>query len=162
MIDIAIKIVAIGVVATAVMDIVSLTLKRLRLVDSPDYSLVGRWIGHMFMTRTFAHRNMTRATKVPSEMKIGWLAHYAIGIMFAGALVAVVGKQWLHNPTIAPALLFGLVTVAFPLFVMQPAFGLGIAARLSSNPPKALLRSLLNHLSLGLGLYLGGLFSTVI
>lgn len=162
MIWILIKIVTVGVVATAVTDVTSLILKRLRLFDSPDFGLVGRWIGHMFMTRTFAHKNIARSTTVPHEAEIGWLVHYATGVAFAGALVAVVGVQWLHTPTIAPALLFGLVTVVFPLFAMQPAFGLGVAARHSSNPPKALLRSLSNHLSFGLGLYLGGIVSTAI
>jgi hypothetical protein len=141
------------------MDIVSWTLKRVGLFDTPHYGLVGRWVGHMLTTQTFAHRNIGHAATVPFEKAIGWFVHYATGIAFAGLLLALVGLQWLQTPTLAPALLIGLVTIAFPLFVMQPAFGLGIAARLSSNPRKALLRSLLNHLSFGLGLYLAAVAS---
>ncbi len=162
MIENVIKIMATGVLATLVMDIVSLTLKRLGLFDSPDYSLVGRWVGHMFTTRTFAHKSIGRAARVPFELEIGWSVHYATGIAFASMFVAIVGLQWLQIPTLAPALLMGLATIAFPLFVMQPAFGLGVAARLSSNPRKALLRSLLNHLSFGLGLYLAAAVSAAI
>jgi hypothetical protein len=53
-----------------------------------------------------------------------------------------------------PALLFGIVTVVFPLFIMQPAFGLGIAASKAPNPVQARLRSLMNHVVFGIGLYL--------
>lgn len=162
MIEIVIRIVATGVIATLVMDIVSLALKRLRLFDSPDYRLVGRWIGHIFMTRSFTHKSIARAQRITFEIGIGWAAHYATGVVFAATLVAIVGLQWLETPTLVPALLTGLATIAFPLLVMQPAFGLGVAARLSSNPQKALLRSLLNHLSFGLGLYLGGVVSAAI
>jgi hypothetical protein len=145
-----------------VMDIVSMTLKRLGLFDSPAYGLVGRWVGHMFTTRTFTHKSIGRSAQVPFEKAIGWSVHYATGIAFASALIAIVGVQWLQTPTLAPALLMGLATIVFPLFVMQPAFGLGIAARLTSNPRKALLRSLLNHLSFGLGLYLAAVASAAL
>lgn len=157
MIEIVIKLVATGVFATLLMDFVSLTLKRAGLFDTPDYGLVGRWVGHMFATRTFAHKSIGRAAPIPFEKSIGRSIHYATGVVFTAMLVAAAGTQWLQAPTPAPALLVGLITVAFPLFVMQPAFGLGVAARLSSNPVRALLRSLLNHLSFGLGLYLGAI-----
>jgi hypothetical protein len=161
-IEIVIKVVATGGIATLVMDIASLTLKRIGFFDSPDYRLVGRWIGHIFVTRSFAHKSIARASRIPFEMEIGWSVHYATGIAFAGALIAIIGLQWLQTPTLAPALLTGLATIFFPLFVMQPAFGVGVAARLSSNPRKALLRSLLNHLSFGLGLYLAAVVSAAI
>jgi len=157
--EIVIKVAATGVLATLFMDIVLLALKLASLFDTPDYGLVGRWAGHMFATRTFAHKSIGRAAPMPFEKAIGWSVHYATGVAFAGMLVAAAGSQWLQAPTPAPALLTGLITVAFPLFVMQPAFGLGAAARLSSNPSKALLRSLLNHISFGLGLYLGAIAS---
>lgn len=162
MIEIVIKIMATGVIATLVMDVVSLTLKRVGLFDSPDYSVVGRWVGHMFATRTFAHKSIGRAAPVPFETEIGWSVHYMTGIAFASGLIAIVGLQWLQAPTLAPALLTGLATIAFPLLVMQPAFGLGVAARLSSNPRNALSRSLLNHLSFGVGLYLAAVVSAAL
>jgi hypothetical protein len=160
--EIAIKVVAVGVLATLVIDLVSIALKRAGLFDTPDYGLVGRWVGHMFATRTFAHKSIDRTASLPFEKAIGWFVHYATGVAFAGILIAAAGSQWLQAPTLAPALLTGLVTIAFPLFVMQPAFGLGLAARLSSNPRKALLRSLLNHFSFGLGLYLGAITSAAL
>jgi Protein of unknown function (DUF2938) len=48
----------------------------------------------------------------------------------------------------------GLATVAAPFLILQPAFGAGIAASLTPRPNIARVRSLLTHLSFGLGLYL--------
>jgi hypothetical protein len=52
-----------------------------------------------------------------------------------------------------PALIFGVVTVGFPFFIMHPSFGLGIAASKAPNPMQARLRSLMNHAAFGVGLY---------
>lgn len=159
MIEIVTKTAATGVTAAAIMDMVSWALNYSGLFDSPDYRLVGRWVGHMFRTRRFAHNSIARAERIPFEAGIGWATHYATGVVFTAMLLAIVGPQWLDRPTPVPALLTGFATIVLPLFVMQPAFGLGAAARLSSNPRKALLRSLLNHLSFGLGLYSAAVMS---
>lgn len=44
--------------------------------------------------------------------------------------------------------------MAAPLFVMQPAFGFCIAASRTPQPDVARRRSLVTHLSYGVGLYL--------
>lgn len=80
-----------------------------------------------------------------------------IGITFAIAFVGLIGNSWLQHPTLIPAILFGVVTVLMPFFIMQPAFGLGFAASRTPNPTQARLRSLMNHTAFGVGLYLFGL-----
>jgi hypothetical protein len=80
-----------------------------------------------------------------------------IGITFATVFIVFAGKDWLLHPTLIPAVVFGLVTVSMPFFVMQPAFGLGVAASKTSNPMQSRIRSLINHLVFGIGLYLSGL-----
>jgi hypothetical protein len=85
------------------------------------------------------------------------MAHYTIGIMLAIVFIVLVGRDWLQQPTLIPAMLYGVVTVFAPLFIMQPAFGLGIAAAKTTNPTQARVRSLMNHAAFGLGLYLFGL-----
>lgn len=65
-----------------------------------------------------------------------------------------VAADWLQRPTLLPALLTGMATVVFPLFLMQPAMGLGIAARKTPTPLRNCLKSLLNHSVFGLGLFL--------
>ena len=56
-------------------------------------------------------------------------------------------------PRLLPALLFGLTTVVFPFFVMQPALGAGIAASRTPSPWRARMHSLVMHAVFGLGLY---------
>jgi hypothetical protein len=45
----------------------------------------------------------------------------------------------------------------FPFFIMQPSFGLGVAASRTPDPTQARLKSLATHTIFGLGLYLCGL-----
>ena len=87
------------------------------------------------------------------EKAIGWAAHYAIGIAFAAAFLAICGLEWAQRPTLAPALAFGVVTVAAPFLLMQPGMGAGVAASRAPRPGAARLQSLLNHTVFGLGLY---------
>jgi hypothetical protein len=82
-----------------------------------------------------------------------------IGITFAIVFVALAGNNWLQHPTLIPAIAFGVVTVLMPFFIMQPALGLGFAASKMPNPTQARLRSLMNHTSFGVGLYLFGLLA---
>jgi hypothetical protein len=45
----------------------------------------------------------------------------------------------------------------FPLFVMQPALGLGVAASKAPKPTRARLKSLTTHTVFGLGLYMSAI-----
>lgn len=142
----------VGIGATAVMDAWLLLLSWLG-VPSAGFSLVGRWVGH-FPRGRFVHAAISKAEPVEFELGLGWLTHYLVGIAFAGLLVAVQGVAWLEQPTLAPALLLGVATVAAPWFVMQPAMGAGFAATKTPTPLKNCLRSLANHTVFGAGLYL--------
>ncbi|HXD08097.1 MAG TPA: DUF2938 domain-containing protein [Burkholderiaceae bacterium] len=142
----------IGAGATAVMDAWLLLLKRLGVPVS-SFALIGRWVGHCARGR-FAHVSIGKAEPVAHELSLGWLTHYAVGIAYAGLLVAVQGLDWARQPTLLPALSTGLVTVLVPLFVMQPAMGSGFAGSKTPNPLKNCMRSLANHAVFGSGLYL--------
>lgn len=86
---------------------------------------------------------------------LGWCAHYAIGVGMAGMLMAMPGSTWLHQPTLAAALGFGVGSVLLPFLVMQPAFGAGIAAARAPRPWQARLQSLATHAVFGAGLFAG-------
>jgi hypothetical protein len=148
--------IAIGVGATLVMDLWNLFLRHTFKIASPNYCLVGRWLRHM-PAGVFRHSKITAAPAKSAECLVGWTAHYAIGIIFALTLLFLVTPDWLREPTLMPAILFGLVSVALPFFVMQPAFGMGIAASKTPAPNQARLRSVINHLVFGLGLYVSAL-----
>lgn len=146
---------AIGITATALMDLAALWQQRALGVPIADYAMVGRWVGH-FMHGRFRHAAIARATPISVERWLGWLVHYATGVVFATALLGLYGLEWAHAPTLVPAMLAGLVTVAAPFLIMQPAFGAGLAASRTPHPWAARRRSLVAHLCFGLGLYLAG------
>lgn len=143
----------IGAGATLVLDIWSLFLQRAFNVPFPNLCLLGRWLGHMRRGK-FAHASIANAARMRAECAVGWIAHYAIGAVFALAFVALAPAGWPGRPTLLPALLFGLVTVVFPYLIMQPAFGLGIAASKTPKPNAARVKSLVSHGVFGVGLYL--------
>ena len=144
--------VLIGGGATVVMDLWLLLLRRGLGVRTLDYAMLGRWLGHL-PRGTFAHESIAKAQPVRGELALGWCAHYAIGITFAALLLLILGLDWARSPSLMPALVTGVVTVAAPLFVLQPALGAGIASSKAPNPNAARLRSVLTHAVYGLGLY---------
>ncbi|WP_241068589.1 DUF2938 domain-containing protein [Achromobacter insuavis] len=153
--DLLLRAVLIGIGATLVMDLWALLLKRLFGAPSLDYALVGRWIGHLPQGR-LTHPGIARSAPVAGERAIGWIAHYAIGIGFALLLLAIWGPAWAARPTLLPAMIVGIATVAAPFLILQPGMGAGIAASRTPNPGVARLRSLMAHASFGVGLYLAG------
>jgi hypothetical protein len=150
--------IAIGMGATLVMDLWNLFLKRTLGVPSLNYCLLGRWVRHL-PAGTLRHASITAAAQKPYECMVGWIAHYTIGVVFALGFVGVTSSDWLVRPTVLPALLYGISTVVFPFFILQPSFGLGIAASRTPNPTQARLKSLATHMVFGAGLYVCALVS---
>jgi hypothetical protein len=147
--------ISIGVLATIILDLWSLVLRRFG-VATTNWGMVGRWIGH-FPKGRFAHASIASAPAVRNEHAIGWTAHYMIGILYAFALLAVVGLDWARAPTLPPALIFGWITILAPMFVMQPGMGAGVAASKTANPNVTRLKTVLSHTVFGVGLYAGAL-----
>ena len=148
--------IAIGIGATLLMDLWNLFLKRAFSIPSLDYCLLGRWIRHM-PAGTFRHASIAAAPQKSFECAVGWMAHYSIGVVFALVFLGVASREWLWRPTLPPALLYGIATVVFPFFILQPSLGLGIAASRTPKPAQARLKSLATHTVFGVGLYLSAL-----
>ncbi|WP_342650576.1 DUF2938 domain-containing protein [Pseudomonas sp. REB1044] len=142
----------IGIGATVVMDLWSLILKRLG-VATLDFAMVGRWAGHLLKGR-FKHTAIAKAESVRRERWVGWVIHYAVGVMFSVVLVSVMGTGWLLTPTLGPALVVGVVTVVAPLCILQPAMGAGFFASKTPTPLVNCIKSLITHLVFGAGLFL--------
>jgi hypothetical protein len=159
--DYAWKAVLIGAGATAVMDLWVLARTRLLGVPSMSYGLVGRWLAHMARGR-FRHDRIAAAAPVRGEAVIGWTAHYLIGFAFAAVLLGIWGLDWARDPSLAPALLVGVGTVAAPFLVMQPGMGAGIAASRTPRPGAARAQSLVTHAIFGFGLYAAGWLATLV
>lgn len=150
--ELVVRAILIGAGATLSMDLWAALLRQFG-VPSLNFAMLGRWVGHLPKGR-FLHESIGRAGPIRGELLIGWATHYAIGITFAGLLLAVFGLSWAHAPTLGPALIIGLVTVVAPLFILQPALGAGIASLNTPTPLFNTLKSLATHTVYGLGLFL--------
>lgn len=151
----------IGAGATLVMDVWLLLLQRLG-VPTLSFALIGRWGGHLLKGR-LRHAAIAKSAPIRGELPLGWTLHYLTGIGFAALLLSLTGSDWALEPTLLPALALGVVTVAVPLLLIQPALGAGLASRRTPTPLKNCLKSLTNHTVFGLGLYLAAcLISTLI
>ncbi len=146
----------IGLRATLTFDVWSLFLRYAFKITPSNFCLVGRWPRTM-PEGIFKHSNIASAPRKSAECTIGWIAHYGTGVLFAVAFLALAGNHWLQRPTPMPAIAFGIVTVLAPFFILQPAFGYGVAASKTPDPVEARLRSLMNHAVFGIGIYLFGL-----
>lgn len=152
MIIIILKTLLVGIGATLAIDIWVSFLKLFK-IKSLDYRYVGRWVGN-FSKGKFFHNKIQDSPPIPHELILGWTVHYLIGITFAFILIAVYGISWLDEPSILPAILIGLLTAIAPFFIMQPAFGFGVASSKLPHPNLLRLKSLSTHLIYGVGLYL--------
>ena len=145
--------VVLGVAATALLDVWAIFLQRVFGIAPPNWAMVGRWVGHLPRGR-WMHAGIAQSSAVPGEGLLGWVTHYLIGVFFAALLLLMVGLEWARQPTLLPALAFGVLSVVAPFFVLQPAMGAGIAASRTPRPNTARLRSTLAHGVFGVGLYL--------
>ncbi len=150
--DFLVSALLIGAGATAVMDVWGIARTRLLGVAPMNYGLVGRWLAWLVHGR-LRHDAIAASPPVRGERLIGWTAHYLIGIAFAAVLLALWGQGWARHPTLGPALIVGIGSVAAPFLVMQPGMGAGIAASRTPRPGAARVQSLLTHAIFGLGLY---------
>ena len=157
-IEYVVRVLFIGAGATLLIDVWAALLRRFG-IPSLKFALLGRWIGHLLLGR-LRHGSIVKASPVRGEVLLGWFAHYAIGISFAALLLATTGLTWARSPTLGPALLVGLGTVVAPLFVLQPAFGAGIASSKTPTPVFNTLKSLATHTVFGVGLFVAALVAT--
>jgi hypothetical protein len=157
---IIIKTLLVGIGATFAMDIWSFILKLFK-ISSLDYRFVGRWIGNI-PNGQFFHKGIMNSPAIKHELIIGWVSHYLIGISFAYMLLFIYGKGWFAKPMLFPALVIGIATIVAPFFLMQPAFGLGIAGANVPEPDILRLKSFMAHVIYGIGLYISAIAVNII
>ncbi|HEV7257106.1 MAG TPA: DUF2938 domain-containing protein [Bosea sp. (in: a-proteobacteria)] len=152
MVDYIVRAALIGVGATALLDLWAQFLKHAFGLPAPNWAMVGRWFAHLPRGR-FIHEDIAKAEPVANELAIGWIAHYLVGILFAGIVLAIWGIGWAYNPTFLPALIVGLATVGCGWFILQPGMGAGIAASKRSNANTLRLMNIIGHTVFAIGLY---------
>lgn len=158
MVEIVIAGAIMGVFGTAAMDLWTIALARFAAQSPPNWAMPGRWVVHLTQGTVF-HDAIGEPARVPGELQIGWVFHYAVGIVYGIVLAMIMGTGWLAQPTFLPALIFSLLMVSFGWFLLQPGMGLGWAASKTPNPWKVRIMNLAGHTVFALGLWAGALVS---
>ena len=99
------------------------------------------------------HDDIAAAEPWVHERTLGWTGHYAIGILYGMVFALIAGAGWMASPTLRPAWIFAILTIAAGWFLLQPGMGLGWAASRAANPPKTRALGLLAHTAFGIGLW---------
>ncbi|MCG7625863.1 DUF2938 domain-containing protein [Epibacterium sp. Ofav1-8] len=146
------RVILVGVGAAAIMDVWAVIAEALFAIPQSNFAMVGRWLGHM-PQGSFSHDSIRAAAPITGEATLGWAVHYLVGVIFAAFYVGVGGQRQLRQPNVVIALMIGVGTIVFPFFLMQPAMGAGVMASNRPDPTFAQLKSLMSHLSFGVGLY---------
>jgi hypothetical protein len=152
MMDLIWRGVVLGVGATILMDLWAILLALVLGEPKANWAPVGRWFYHAGRGQLF-HESISDAAPFANENALGWIGHYAVGIVYGVMLAMFMGSGWLAAPTLAPALVWGVVTVAAGWFLLQPGLGLGIAASRLPRPNRVRALNLAAHVVFGLGLY---------
>lgn len=147
---------AIGIAATALLDLWALFLNRAFGVPLSNWAAVGRWFAYLPRGH-LTHDTIAETPPVANELAIGWIMHYLIGVLFAAIVLLLWGLDWARNPTLLPALIVGVVTVGCGWFILQPGMGFGLAASKRPNANQVRLIGLINHVVFGLSLWLAAL-----
>jgi hypothetical protein len=141
-----------GVAATALLDLWNLLLNRIPGYPLPNWALVGRWFAHL-SGGTLVHADIGAARPIANELAIGWIAHYAVGILFAGMTLLIGGRAWVVAPNLLLPLFVGWITIGCGWFILQPGMGAGIAASKKPDRVRIRLLNFLGHTVFGIGLF---------
>jgi hypothetical protein len=152
MFDLFWRSVLIGIGATLLMDIWAVILNKVFGLALPNWAKVGRWFWHLREGKVF-HDDIAKAPPYEHELALGWIGHYAVGILYGIILVAVMGGGWLAEPTFIPAWILGIVTVGAGWFLLQPGLGIGWAASKLPNAMQVRALNLIGHTVFALGMY---------
>lgn len=150
--ELVVKGAAIGFGATVLMDAWAVLLWKMSVQPRPNWAPVGRWFWHL-KDGTVFHDDIGRAEPYANEQALGWIGHYAVGILYGVVLALIVGAAWFAAPTFLPAWIFGIVTVGAGWFLLQPGLGIGIAASRLPNANTVRMLNLVAHTVFALGLY---------
>ena len=142
----------IGACATFVIDVWALFVKQVLRLPTANWALVGRWFGYLPRGK-FVHRPIADSAAIANELALGWIAHYATGIVYGIAYLGIIQGLLNRSPSLVSALSFGLLTLAAPWLILQPGMGAGIFASRTPRPGITRLVNMSMHTIFGVSLY---------
>lgn len=147
-----------GIGGTAAMDVWAWGLSRFAGQPSPNWAMPGRWLAHVFRGQLW-HADIGASAAVDGELRLGWVFHYGVGLIYGVVFVMLAGAGWLASPSFLPLWLFSVATIAAGWFLLHPGMGLGWAAAKTPNPAKTRVMGLVAHTMFALGMWLVALLA---
>jgi hypothetical protein len=151
-----VEIVVSGLFCSLFLDIWQQALKAATGLPAGNWALVGRWFVEAGKGRIF-HDPIAKAPPHPNELVIGWIGHYAVGVLYGLVYVVLIEDVLGLQPGIVNGLVFGAASVVVPWFFFMPAMGAGVLGSKTPRPLVASLQSLGSHTACGLGLAVGAM-----
>jgi hypothetical protein len=147
-----------GLVAASMADAGRYLYQLLSGFPPVDWSVSGRWFLMVLNGEPYVP-NIRLAPALPYELLVGHFAYYSISLVFAGLYLLCLKNIFQRKPNLGNGLMFGLITLFFPLFVQMPAMGMGVLALNVPTTLLVLMRTVVHHSSFGIGLALGAIFA---
>lgn len=145
-----------GVVATVTMDAAMVAAAAIGgdqafASERVDPAVIGRWGGGLLRGR-LRHVDASRETPSTLDVPLGLMTHYLTGIALTEAFLAMPVRR-----SFRAAIVYGIATSVFPLFVLFPALGYGPLGLRSGEAARLARIMLLGHAAFGAGIGLGSL-----
>ena len=144
-----------GVLGTLVMDAGNYVGYRAGFIQRVNLPLIGRLMSEWVRGR-FTFVSPAAVPEIGRASLVGLAFHYSIGIVLS--LLVVVGMHVMTGtlPGSGTAVVYGILTSVFALFLVYPAMGLGLAGVKAGTI--VLWTCIINHILYGAGLA-GGLMA---
>ena len=140
----------VGGLSTLVLDLWQRVAFRLGGLPPTNWAMVGRWLLILRRDGIVFNTDLARAPRLPNELRVGWLLHYAVGIVYALTYVLLwKGMGWLA-PGWLDGLRFGAISVLVPWFFFMPATGAGVMASRTPRPFFGCVSALVVHSIFGM------------
>ena len=149
------SIVIAGFFSCIALDIFGRLLLILFKIPEPSWGIVGRWFFFMVSRGVIFNPQISDATPIANEVKIGWTFHYLIAVIWAVVFYIFFISYPLLELSYRNGLLFGALTTIAPLFIFMPFTGQGVLARKTDTPYLTSLILLARHSVFGLAMFEG-------
>ena len=149
------SIVIAGFFSCIALDMFGRLLLILFKIPEPSWGIVGRWFFFMVSRGVIFNPQISDATPITNEVKIGWTFHYLIAVIWAVVFYILFISYPLLELSYKNGLLFGALTTIAPLFIFMPFTGQGVLARKTDTPYLTSLILLARHSVFGLAMFEG-------
>lgn len=143
-----------GLVGSVFMDVVEAFMANRGIYSGVTGSHIGRWAHGLIRGKVY-YSDIEKTEPVRNELKIAFIFHYLIGggVVALGYPVMLSFVDLISSPFHLPwAIFYGLLTCAFPWFILMPSIGKGVAGRKMPIQAKPIIAPIISHLAYGLGI----------